>query len=171
MAVTVLSVWFYGLGKHRTVIENSFISTSILSFSFFLFITIGLYNGIKLKDNLGKMTDSIELEKLKFLKNSFGEHGFDFIDFDDFGGIILSVILWIIVSILIGYVFFFFGAIVWVTMVTFVAMLYWIFYRALRLVFKNANECNGNISKSCLYGLGYTLAYNFWIYLIIVAVS
>lgn len=165
--VTIFSVWLYGLGNHRTIIENSLISTSILSISFFLFISIGLYNGVKLKDNLGKMTNIIDLEKLKFLKNNSGEFGFDFIDFDEVGGIIVSLILWIIVSVFIGYAFFYFGAIIWVTLITFIAMLYWVFFRALRLVFKNANECNGKIVKSCLYGLGYTLMYNFWIYLII----
>lgn len=52
---TVLSVWIYGFGEHQTVIENSFISTSILSVTFFLFITIGLYKGVKLKDNINSI--------------------------------------------------------------------------------------------------------------------
>ncbi|NJM80437.1 MAG: hypothetical protein HC854_13990 [Flavobacterium sp.] len=63
--VTILSVWFYGIGKHKTVIENSLLSTSILSIAFFLFITIGLYKGIKLKDTIGKITDHY-LQKTSF---------------------------------------------------------------------------------------------------------
>ncbi|MBN8642006.1 MAG: hypothetical protein J0L86_09370 [Flavobacteriales bacterium] len=166
--VTILSVWFYGIGKHHTVIENSFFSTSILSISFFLFISIGLYNGIKLKDNLGKITDTINFEKLNFLKNFTPSEPFDF---DEIEGVILSIVLWLLASIFFGYILFAFSAVIWVTILTFGAMLYWIFYRALRLVFKNASECNGNLIKSLMYGLGYTLVYNFWIYLIIAAVS
>ena len=64
--ITILSVWYYGIGKHATVIENSLISTSILSIAFFLFITINLYNGAKLKDNLGKLTDKFDSKKLNF---------------------------------------------------------------------------------------------------------
>ena len=73
IVITILSVWFYGIGKHKTVIENSLISTSILSIAFFLFITISLYNGTKLKDTIGKITDKMTTKKTAFFKryNSF----------------------------------------------------------------------------------------------------
>jgi hypothetical protein len=32
--MTVLSVWFFGLGKHQTIIENSLLSTTTLSISY-----------------------------------------------------------------------------------------------------------------------------------------
>lgn len=41
-ALTALSVYFWGLGRHNTFFENSIISTTILSLAFFTFITIGL---------------------------------------------------------------------------------------------------------------------------------
>ncbi|MES2544848.1 MAG: hypothetical protein V4548_08175 [Bacteroidota bacterium] len=166
VTLTILSVWFYGIGKHKTIIENSLISTSILSVGFFLFISIGLYKGLKIKDNIGKITDQFDFKKIEHLK--------DFTPSDstpDIGegiiGIIFSIIFWIIASIIIGYLFFLFGAIIWFTILIFMAMLYWIFFRALRLVFKKSNECNGNLQKSIIYGLAYTLLYNFWIYGII----
>ena len=105
VTLTIISVWFYGIGNHKTVIENSLISTSILSISFFLFISISLYNGVKLKDNLGKLTNKFDSKKLNFLKeinaNGFGdsipEIG------EGIGGIIISVIFWILATIIISY--------------------------------------------------------------------
>lgn len=171
IVLTILSVWFYGIGKHKTVIENSLLSTSILSIAFFLFITIGLYKGIKLKDTIGKITDHLSTKKTSFLKDieASGFNGSDFdIDTDDgIGGIILSIFLWIIATLVISYLFFILGTIIWFSIVLFIAMLYWIFFRALRLVFKKSAVCNGNFEKSVFYGFTYTLLYNFWIYGII----
>lgn len=168
--ITIFSVWFYGIGKHKTVIENSLISTSILSIAFFLFITISLYNGTKLKDNLGKLTDKFDSKKLNFLKeiNVDGGFGHSIPEIGDgIGGIILSIFFWILATIIISYLFFALGAIIWLSILVFLGMLYWIFFRALRLIFKKSSECSGNIERSIFYGLTYTILYNFWIYGII----
>jgi hypothetical protein len=168
---TVLCVWIYGIGEHQTVIENSFISTSILSITFFLFITIGLYKGVKLKDNLGKITDQFDLKKIEHLKEFSSSEG---IDSPNIGegiiGVVLSIILWVIVTVVLGYLFFIFGAIVWIAILIFMAMLYWVFFRALRLIFKKGNLCKGDLQKSIFYGISYTILYNFWIYGIIMIV-
>ncbi|GAA4371648.1 hypothetical protein GCM10023186_00290 [Hymenobacter koreensis] len=55
----------------------------------------------------------------------------------------------------------------WVVFLVFAAMLYWIFFRALRLVFRHSAECKGQLGKSIRYGLIYTLLYNGWLYSII----
>jgi hypothetical protein len=165
--LTILSVWFYGIGKHQTVIENSLISTSILSIAFFLFISISLYNGTKLKDNIGKITDKFDTKKIEYLKEITPNNADGFDVAEDIGGIIISIILWIVATIVISYLFFFLGAIVWLSVLIFLAMLYWIFFRALRLIFKKSAECRGNVEKSVFYGISYTILYNFWIYGII----
>ncbi|NNT72357.1 hypothetical protein HKT18_09040 [Flavobacterium sp. IMCC34852] len=167
IVLTILSVWFYGIGKHQTVIENSLLSTSILSIAFFLFISISLYNGTKLKDNIGKITDKFNINKIEPLKEitTNNTDGFDVAD--GIGGIVLSIILWIITTIVISYLFFFLGAIIWLSILIFLAMLYWIFFRALRLIFKKSAECSGNVDRSIFYGILYTMLYNFWIYVII----
>lgn len=166
IALTILSVWFYGAGKHQTVIENSLLSTSLLSIAFFLFISISLYNGTKLKDNIGKFTDSFDTKKIEHLKEfTLMSDGIDVAE--GIGGIILSVILWIVVSIIISYLFFILGAIIWFSVLIFLGMLYWIFFRALRLIFKKSGECSGNVERSIFYGITYTILYNFWIYGII----
>lgn len=172
MALTVLSVWFFGLGTHRTIIENSYLSTTILSGTFLLFISIGLYKGIKLKDNLGKITDRFDSKKIEKLKDVVLDANSDVPDIGDgVVGIIMSFIFWLIAAFIISYLFWFFGAILWITVLIFIAMLYWIFFRALRLVFKKSAECKGDYLKSLFYGFSYTVLYNFWIYGIILMIQ
>ncbi len=168
MVLTFLSIWLFGLGQHRTIFANSILSTNILSVAFFLFLTVGLYKGIKLKDDIGKLTDKLKTSNIPNLAEA--GQGADFIHVGDgIEGIIMSIILWIVVTILIGLFLWFFGAVLWTGIIVFIAMLYWIFFRALRLVFKNSNRCQGKLITSIIYGLSYTLLYNFWIYGIILA--
>ncbi len=164
--LTILSVWFYGFGKHQTVNENSLLSTSILSIIFFLFISISLYNGTKLKDNVGKITDTFDSKKIEHLKEVVPVSD-GLVDADGIAGIIVSFILWILATIIISYLFFWLGANIWFSVLVFLAMLYWIFFRALRLIFKKSPECSGNVERSIFYGIAYTILYNFWIYGII----
>ena len=166
--LTILSIWLFGLGQHRTIFENSILSTSFLSVAFFLFLTIGLYKGIKLRDDIGKITDRLKPSKIP----NFAEagQGADFIHVGDgIEGVILSIVLWLVMTILIALFLWLFGAVFWTGIIVFIAMLYWIFFRALRLVFKNSNKCKGKLTTSIAYGLGYTTLYNFWIYGIILA--
>jgi hypothetical protein len=167
--LTVLCIWLFGLGEHRTIYANSILSTSILSFAFFLFLTIGLYKGIKLKDDLGKITDRIEIGRMPELSGDFELTG----EVPDIGegiaGVILGILAWILFSILLLMFIWLFSAVVWTMILVFAAMLYWIFFRALRLVFKNSNKCKDKLTRSIAYGLGYTVLYNFWIYGIILA--
>ncbi len=165
-ALTIIGVYFWGLGQHHTFFENSIISTTILSLVFFLFITVGLYRGVKLKDNLGQITNekigiSATLDSAPNLEHS---DGFDIDVGEGIGGIIIGIILWILWAILMALLLWIFSNVILIVMVTFAAMLYWIFFRALRLVFKNSNKSKGDIMNSIRYGLTYTFLYNFWIY-------
>lgn len=166
--LTIVSVYFWGLGQHRTFFENSIISTTILSVAFFLFVTIGLYRGVKLKDNLGKITrDNISIsDTLDLTPTSHHGHsaGFDLDLGDGIEGIILGIFLWILWAILVAVTLWIFSSILLIVIATFAAMLYWIFFRALRLVFKNSNKSKGDLMESIKYGLTYTFLYNFWIY-------
>jgi hypothetical protein len=169
MALTILSIWLFGLGQHRTFFENSLLSTSILSVAFFLFLAIGLHKGIKLKDDLGKITGSINFDSMPGLSADIVIPW----DVPDFGeglaGVLLGILAWILFSVLLLIIIWLFGTIIWIMILLFAAMLYWIFFRALRLVFKNSNKCHGNLGRSIAYGLAYTTLYNFWIYGIILA--
>ena len=169
--LTVLSVWLFGLDKHRTLFVNAILSASILSLAFFSFLSINLYRGIKMKDDLGKITDNLSKSHFPNLSEGveFPSELPDVRKGDDCGGIVLGIILWILIAILFVAVIWFFGALLWSMILIFAAMLYWIFFRALRLVFKSSNACKDNLSKSLRYGFAYTLLYNFWIYGIILS--
>lgn len=163
ITLTILAVYLWGLGQHHTFFQNSIISTTIISIAFFLFITTGLYNGIKLKDNVGKITDKFtgvdaadipsQLPTIEPIEVGEG-----------IAGIILGILLWIGVAILLAVSLWIFSNVVVIVVMAFVAMLYWIFFRALRLVFKNSNKSKGDLMESVKWGLTYTLLYNFWIY-------
>jgi hypothetical protein len=169
ISLTIIGVYFWGLGRHNTFFENSVISTTILSIAFFLFVTVGLYRGVKLKDNKGEITsDGISGADIDMLDLTppTTHHGdsFDIDTGDDLVGIIAAILLWILWAIFVALTLWIFSNVILMVIATFAAMLYWIFFRAMRLVFKNSNKSKGDIWESIKYGLMYTFLYNFWIY-------
>jgi hypothetical protein len=169
--LTILGIYSWGLGQHNTFFENSIISTTILSIAFFSFITIGLFNGVKLKDNLGKITDKFKIRDTSDISSSFESSGGTLDVGEGIIGIILSILLWIVMAIVFAIALWIFSNILVITVLMFIAMLYWIFFRALRLVFKNSNKSKRNLMESVKWGLTYTVLYNFWIYGIFILIK
>lgn len=169
--LTILLVWQFDLGKHNSIIENSLLSTIILSSVFFCFLSYGLFKGVKLKDDIGKITDQFDWKKIEELKN-FGTSNTDVPEVGDgIVGVIFGVLLWLLISFIISFLFYLFGAFIWMTILIFMAMLYWIFFRALRLVFKKSPDCKGQLDRSMMYSLFYTCLYTFWIFGVIYIAS
>ncbi len=166
--ITVLGIWLLGLGQHRSLFTNSILSTSILSCAFVLFVTIGLYKGVKLKDDVGSFNDKIKGDPQPNLASAFEFPSSALALTDGLEGIFFGILAWLLMSILLFAMLWLFGVVGWTLIWVFIAMLYWIFFRALRLVFKNANRCKGRFLMSLGYGIGYTMLYNFWIYGIII---
>ncbi|NOS93621.1 MAG: hypothetical protein HOP30_17010 [Cyclobacteriaceae bacterium] len=167
-ALTLISVYFWGLGQHRTFFENSMISITILSLAFFLFISIGLYRGVNVvhephDEKVSPQTNVDSLHTTADLASSFDAPDIG-IDGDDLGSILVSILLWIGWAIVVAVAVWFFSEVIVVAVSSFAAMLYWIFFRALRLIFNNSNQCRGNIWESVRNGVFYTVLYNFWIY-------
>ncbi|MCC6371508.1 MAG: hypothetical protein IT236_10935 [Bacteroidia bacterium] len=172
--VIILAVWLLGLGQHHSLFHNSVLSTSLLSIAFFLFISIGLYRGWKLKDELGKITDKISLSTFKpqlFKKKEASRTSSDSYDWfhllELFDESILVFIAWLVIAAVFVLLILILSGVLWSLILVFAAMLYWIFFRALRMVFKQSGACRGNLNGSLTYALVYTLLYNFWIYAII----
>lgn len=168
--ITTVFIWVLGLGTHRTLFVNSILSVSVLSAAFLVFIIYGLYQGIKLKDNVGKITDKFRFKGLRdFRKMSAGKGGG--LDSASAGcsGEFGELMLWLLVAVVAVILIWLLGNVLWFLILVFIAMLYWIFFRALRLIFKKSYLCKGNMLRSSLYGLYYTILYNFWIYGIIMA--
>lgn len=172
IVLAVIGVYFWGLGQHHTFFENSILTTTILSVSFFLFITIGLYRGVKLKDTLGDVTDKVKLRKIGDLPDMVSAADLDF-DGGDEGcaAILVGIVIWILAAIALALIIWIFGNVLMVVIAAFIAMLYWIFFRALRLVFKQSNKCKDKLTSSIGIGLVYTFLYNFWIYGIFILIQ
>ncbi|PXW18111.1 hypothetical protein C8D70_101437 [Chryseobacterium sp. CBTAP 102] len=166
--VVILSVWFSGKADHRSLFQNSILSTSVLAGAFFLFISIGLYSGLKLKDNVGNILNQERIQRYADKMPKFDGFEFDPPAIGDgIGGVILSILLWIVISILLIFLSYFFGLFFWSAVLLLGAILYWIFFRALRLVFKNSGKCKGDLLKSFGFGFFYSFLYISWMYGII----
>lgn len=172
IVVVVFSIWLSGLSYQRTLLQNFVFSTSILGVAFFLFISLGLYYGLKLKENVGNILNRERVKKAADKMPLLDSFNFDPPTVGDgIGSIILSIILWFVIAVLFTFLLYFLGVFFWIMILLFAAMLYWIFFRALRLVFKNSKYCRGNLAKSLGFGLFYSFLYLSWIYGIIFLVN
>lgn len=170
--LVILSVWLSGTNSHRSLFQNSILSTSILAATFFIFISSGLYFGLKLKENVGHILHRERIKKYSDNISLPDVSGFDPPAVGDgIGGVILSIILWFLISIVFAFLLYFLGFFFWAAILFFAAMLYWIFFRALRLVFKNSKSCKDNLIRSLGFGFFYSFLYISWIYGIIFLVN
>jgi hypothetical protein len=172
IAVISLTVFLTGLDIKRSIYENTLITLTILSTSFFCFLTGGLYFGIKLKDTVGKLTD-----KIKFVEPGgqatlpdISEGGGAVLEAaggDGCEGLIVGIIAWLAITVFVIFFLVFFETVLWAGIMIVGAALYWVFFRATRLVLKNGNKCKNDLYNSSRIGLIYTVLYASWIYLIV----
>jgi heme O synthase-like polyprenyltransferase len=178
MTATILTVYLTGLTSSRSILANATILT-VLSSVFFLFLTSSLYRGIKLKDDVGDLTKKIKWRKdysmdVPAVSNSSEGKSSIIPDLDVGDGveeIAAAVFFWIVATFVFIALLFLFETVIWVFILLLVAMLYWVFFRAVRLVLKNSARCRGKLSKAATYGLGYTLLYSSWMYAILLSVK
>ena len=163
-----LIIYFSGINEHRTLYLNSLLSTTLISAILLTFLTIGLFNGWKLKDELGNFRSKFNLWKkptATTLDTSYydpsiiGEGGIE--------GFLLSLVIWIVLGFFGSFIFWWLGAFIWVTILIPAGLLYWIIFRAFRLIFRNSAKIKGDFIKSFGIALLYTFLYNCWIYAII----
>jgi hypothetical protein len=163
-----LIIYLTGINEHRSLYLNSLISTTILSIVFLTFITIGLYKGLKLKENLGNLLDKFELwQKPSSITADVTEFDPGDIGGEGLEGCFVSIIIWIVVGLFGSIIFWLIGAVLWGAILVGAALLYWIIFRAYRLIFKNSAKCKGDFVKSFGVALLFTFLYNCWIYAII----
>lgn len=120
---------------------------------------VGLYRGYKLKDDLGDIVNDFKLDThsnpLDWLPTD--------IDHLELADGCENIIAWTFVTIVIGLLLFFFGSIIWFSIVSLLAILYWIFFRGLRLVFKKSKICRGDLVQSLKFAIIYTLLSTSWL--------
>lgn len=167
LLVFVLSTGLVFFLGHRSVFVELQITLAVISFCLFNFLSVGLYKGIRIKKD--KFSDS-KFEALDVMDVSSGLDvpsigDLEFPDTgDDLVGIIISIVLWILVSVVLVTILFFLANFVWAVLLVLVFIIYWVFYRALRQAFIKSRICKGNIIKSMGYGFIYTVLYTGWIF-------
>lgn len=162
IGITILTVYLTGVNYNRTVTSNLYVSLSIIGTALFLFMTYGLYYGIGLKDNFPKFR---EFKTGEFIANSGTAPDLPSLEAGDgIGGLIISILLWIGMTILIFVLLILLEAFFWVSIFIILATLYWLFFRALRLVFSISTKTKGDIGISAMYSLTYTVLYLGWIF-------
>ncbi len=169
IVVTILIVYLTGLTSHRSLLDNSIIALTILTVCFLAFLSFGLFNGLNVKDNYSHKLKLTWRNALKLSDDgSWTPDLPSNIEAPDLGdgiaGVILGILLWILVSIVIVWLLISLQAIIWITIILLIAAIYWVLIRALKLIFRKSTECEGNISKSLTYAVGYTVLYVGWIY-------
>jgi len=162
IGITILTVYLTGINYNRNLTSNLYLSLGIIATALFLFMTYGLYTGIGLIDNFPKFR---EFKRGDIIGNTAPTFDSPSLDVGDgIGGLIISILLWIGMTILIIILLIFLEAIFWFSLFIILTTLYWIFFRALKFVFNKSKETKGNIGISAVYSLAYTLLYVGWIF-------
>lgn len=165
IAITILIVYLTGLNYERTVESNSYLSLSIIGIVLFFFMTYGLYNGIDLINNY-PIFKGYRRGVLVEVTNPTPD--IPSVDIGDgVGGLIASILIWIGMSILFVVLLLLIEAIFWFSLFVLIAMLYWVFFRALKLVFNKSLHTKGNLTLSAYYSFIYTFLYLSWLFTIV----
>jgi len=164
VGVTLLLVYLTGKPDHRTITSNAYLSLSIIGGVLFIFMTYGLFKGIGLIDNFPKFKNFKS-------ENTVSDSGMipnvpdmPDIEIDGLGELLLAILFWIVMTAVVIVLLLFLEAFFWYVLFVFLAMLYWVFFRALRLVFSKSSKTKGNIGISTVYSLIYTTLYLSWMY-------
>ncbi|WP_438422812.1 hypothetical protein [Aquimarina macrocephali] len=164
IGTTILTVYLTGINYNRNLTSNLYLSLGIIASILFLFMTYGLYKGIGLIDNFPKFKN---FKSGDYIADSGTVPDFDLPDIDvgdEIGGLILSILLWIGMTILFVFLLIVLEAIFWFSIFIILVMLYWVFFRALKFVFSKSINTKENIGISVVYALTYTTLYTGWIF-------
>jgi len=160
IGITVFTVYLTGKSFNHTIVSNFYISLGIISSSLFVFIFYGLFKGVGLIDNYPKNIKTEPIISKSYIIPEVPDINIG----EGIVGMILSILLWIVMSILFVVLLFFLEAIVLFSLFAMLGMLYWVFFRALKFIFKKSKETRNNLVKSFIYAVGYTILYTGWIF-------
>lgn len=162
ITITILTVYLTGENYNRTVTSNLYLSLTIIGTALFLFMTYGLYKGVGLTDDFPKFKD---FKTGDLIVNSGTNIDLPSVEVGDgIQGIILSILIWIVITIVTFILLIVLEALFWVSIFIILGMLYWVFFRALKFVFTKSTETKNNLGISAIYALGYTALYLGWIF-------
>ena len=153
------------IGFHRAILNNAIISLTVLWISFFLFVTIGLFNGFDVRDDLShKLQIKWRGTGLNLDTYSLSESPFSIDVGDGLEGVLVSIVLWIVATIVFLLFLILMEFVLWATLLALVMLIYWVLIRAMKLIFSKSQECQNDLPKSIYYALVYTTLYVGWLY-------
>ena len=163
MVVTVLTVYLSGVNYHRSITLNFYWSLGIIAIALFVFMSYGLYKGVALIDNYPPYR-SFKRGDLVF------DPGIEVSapDFDDGPEeLLLAILFWVGMTIFVIAMLILLEALFWFSIFILLSMLYWVFFRALKLVFSKSGKTKGDLMASILYSASYTGLYVGWMFVIV----
>jgi hypothetical protein len=159
-------MFFFG---HRSLIDEAQNSLLIIAAALFLFLTFGLYHGIRFRKETVDAPDFHRIVRNATWKGDFPDVPLDtaFSSFDGEGCLVallvivltiaaMALLLWVVVPLL------------WVLFAFTVFAVYWVFYMALRQIFVLSKKCRRRLIKSMGYAATHTVLYTGWLFAIIV---
>ena len=169
VSVTILTVYLTGINFNRSLTTNLYLSLSIIAGALFLFMLFGLYTGVGLVDNFPEFR---KFKRGDYLATTGSLPDLPATDIgDDEGGIFVAILLWLGAALTFIVLLILLEAVIWVSVFIILAILYWVFFRALKFVFSMAAVTKGDLGISALYSLGYTCLYIGWIFGIVYLVQ
>lgn len=187
--LTFITILVYGISNRSFIVETERALLAI-SACLFLFFAYGLYSGVQIQ-HPGK---ELELEQDGFERRG-GTSGIDWgnllstmlyiapdlskielpkIEFDgipdggdDLVGCLLSIVLWVVAAIVITLLVWAIAQVLSVVLPLLGVALYWLFYRALKLVFSKSAECCKQFGPTLKYSLLYTLLFTGWLFVVL----
>jgi hypothetical protein len=147
------------LSFKRSIYDELEITIGIIGLALFIFLTYELYNGANI---IGRPIFP-KLKKVDFsnldLITDLPDIGID----DGILGIIGAIIAWVAFTIIIFVLLTFVFTVLWSAILILAFALYFLFFRALRIVFLKSSLCKNNLIMSLKYSLLYSVLYTCWI--------
>jgi hypothetical protein len=169
VSVTIITVYLTGINFNRSLTTNLYLSLSVIAGALFLFMLYGLYTGVGLIDNFPEFR---KFRRGDFLATTGSMPDIPATDIgDDEGGIFVAILLWLGAALTFIVLLILLEAMIWVSVFIILAILYWVFFRALKFVFSKAAVTKGDLGISTAYSLGYTCLYTGWIFGIVYLVQ
>lgn len=169
-------------GLHRSLLTEFMIVLGILALSLFLFLFWGLYRGVRLdkKHPVYKKEKRDGDVSIDIPNGNGGSDKSADCGGGDAGGAAPDATPGIDIGFDLGeFTFILLAGIAVIAAIVFIVMFlpdiifviflgfYWLFYMAYRLVFRYSRRTKGDISKSLLYSIGYTIIYTGWFFILI----
>ena len=142
----------------RSVYDELEITISLVALALFGFLWYALYNGARL---VGKPS----MPQIRLVDPSLVDA--PPLDSFDFGGSIGSIVASIVLAIVLAVLLAFVLSALWSAVLLLIFALYWLFYRAMRIVLLKSFECSGNLAPSLRYAFIYTFLYTGWLFAIV----